>query len=83
MCALKRCTTMSLYGYFRLKPKPEHIEAVEQSLKNCELLTIHELQKKTGLTITQAKCAISYMVGTEQVLLVSNPPAPHRFKLPD
>lgn len=37
---------MTLYGYFRLKPKPEHIKAVERSLNNCELLTVHEIQKK-------------------------------------
>lgn len=76
---------MSLYGYFCLKPKPEHIEVVEQSLKNCEFLTVHEIQKKTGLTITQAKCAISYMVETEQLVLGSNSSALHcySFKLPD
>jgi len=73
---------MSLHGYFLLKPKPEHIEAVDQILKNNELLTVHEIQKKTGLTITQAKYTISYMVGTEQVILISNPPSPRRFQLP-
>jgi len=74
---------MTLYGYFRFKPKLEHIKAVERSLNNGELLTIHEIQKRAGLTITQAKCAISYMVEAEQVLLVNSPPSPNRFKLPD
>jgi len=73
---------MTLYGYFRLKPKPEHIKAVEQSLRTGELLTVYEIHKRTELTITQAKCAISYMVGTKQVILVSNP-SPNRFKLSD
>jgi len=74
---------MTLYGYFRLKPKPEHVKAVEQSLTNYELLTLLEIQKRTGLTITQTKCAISYMVEAEQILLVSDPPYSNRFKLPD
>jgi hypothetical protein len=73
---------MTLYGYFRLKPKPEHIKAVEQSLGSGELLTIYDIQKKAELTITQVKCAISYMVKTEQVILVSNH-SPNRFKLSD
>lgn len=50
---------MSSFGYFRLKPRPEHIRAVLEVLKQQEAIAPQELAKLSGLTLTQVKCALS------------------------
>ncbi|WP_254568774.1 hypothetical protein [Oscillatoria sp. HE19RPO] len=50
---------MSSFGYFRLKPRPEHIRAVLEALKQQDAIAPQELAKLSGLTLTQVKCALS------------------------
>ncbi|MCT7986948.1 hypothetical protein [Laspinema olomoucense] len=50
---------MSSFGYFRLEPRPEHIRAVLEALKQQDAIAPQELAKLSGLTLTQVKCALS------------------------
>ncbi|MCT7972407.1 hypothetical protein [Laspinema olomoucense] len=50
---------MSSFGYFRLEPRPEHIRAVLEALKQQDAIAPQELAKLSGLTLTQVKCVLS------------------------
>ena len=50
---------MSSFGYFRLKPRPEHIRAVLEALKQQDAIAPQELAKLSGLTLTQVKCTLN------------------------
>jgi DNA-binding MarR family transcriptional regulator len=50
---------MSSFGYFRLEPRPEHIRAVLEALKQQDAIAPQELAKLSGLTLTQVKCALN------------------------
>jgi hypothetical protein len=50
---------MSSFGYFRLEPRPEHIRAVLEALKQQDAIAPQDLAKLSGLTLTQVKCALN------------------------
>lgn len=50
---------MSSFGYFRLKPRPEHIRAVLEALAEQDPIAPQQIAKLSGLTLTQVKCALN------------------------
>lgn len=47
------------FGYFRLKPKPEHIRAVLETLAEEDLIAPQQIAQISGLTLTQVKCVLN------------------------
>ena len=55
------------FGNFRLNPRLVRISAVLSALRDRELLTLQEIVKISGLTLTQVRCGLNYLDTKQQV----------------